>query len=876
MQTKKALGILSKGDKQYEGPVGPLAEQAERFAKAYDERENRIVAAKNRDTVIQPVLDVLRRKATKVASEQDRATPVAMRFDAYQEIKVAADQTQDRGLIHLAKQLEQMWHKDPMGSITLGQLADLKAHYERNYPRSKIAVTVDKAISKVSYAKLPVAKLARLAAKIEDQSDFDHVIVTAGLDGDRPDQVKARTLIRELVAMRGAVVDGREPAEKDTRTASQRASDRIAQEMFSPPVEEPAVDGVPDGAVDDMALVDLEPAAPVDEGALEDVGGEADATDLARQVQEFTQNEVAPSLPGIEQYNEVERAENGAGPVDDPITWAFEEGREEQNGQPTHSVSPSDPGWVQEELAEHDGAGPEAGGDFGDDLPPAGPPAEPLPPMMARKASGMDAPKPKTHPKVTTYAPDRSKDGGNELTKDETKKAGIGMTAAEIETALLDRGETVKIGSVSLHVNDQDEVELWVRDAGFAAPLSALDTAIEDFMKHANEQLNPNVDTRGSFALVELVPVPCSRCASISHFEPVDDMKTGVYACDCGNRTRAATIDSLIRHGQLKMAYVLRIDLPADYVKQADVKAASEQLLEDAIVPHARQAKLDGVQGRSLEVWLPEADMATIRKVSKSLAEFGLVPVQVERMAQFAGDIKAPGSADAPVAPDVAQQNVKPGGADKGSPAIEDPSTHQDPDIASSFAHYKSMGIGFIEAIAQFKKDFPEWVENHSTPDLDAQIIQLGQQLYTGGTQAPAAVPAGTPAPSTPGAPAPAPMSAQAFKNPSVNAQQPDAVSVEKNPMGKDSDPGHPAGLKQPAVKVKHPAKQKSPTDLGSHSDDKDPGRFKAPTPPKDGHVPGKAGDQPGTKAPPTEMGKDSDGDGKKSIPVPGKFGPRP
>jgi hypothetical protein len=930
MQTRKALKALSNGEVQYDGsPVGPLAEHAERFVAAYDEREQRIVEAKNRDTVLQPVLDVLRRKVASVAGEQDRATPVAMRFDAFQAIKTAAETSKDRGLAHLARHLEQMWHKDPMGSITLGEVSDLRAHYAANYPKSKIAKVMESEIYKVGYNTLPIAQLVRIASQITDQADYDAVIVRANLQGDKPNQVRARTLIRELVALRGTETVEKQASVDDDRSNIERVSDRIAQEMLHPPVAPPE-EGVLDAPLNDML-----PAEPVmDLGAPGEPGESAegelgDLGELIQQVNEEGQ-ELMPQFPGAEEYVTKELGEGHS--AQPPSTeWAFEEGQEKgPNGQPLHSAPPPSKEWQTEELAEHgknpaalDGPGIPDAEDFVEQhmamkqagfklsaerqnkIPTgwkltvekmAGMPNLADPKMLAwfmmdkgyqpvkatKTASGMDAPKPKTQPgasRPNNYAPNRGKDGGSELKKNETKKKALNLTASQIETALLDRGEVVKVGQVSLHINDQDEVELWVRDAGRACSLGNLDFAIADFLKYADEEINPRLDKRGAFTVIDLVPVPCARCAAVEHYEPMND---GFYGCVCGHRTRAAAVATMVKHGQLQMSHVVRMDLPA-HVNGDNIEVAANNVLAKAIKPYVREARINGVDGNSVEFWLTAPRKGGLADMIKHLAHIGFVQVGMEQLAQLdAGSVTAPGSADAPMAQDVKQQTVRAPGKGGADPAqTEDPASHQEPDIASSFAHYRSMGIGFIEAIAQFKKDFPEWVENHSTPEFDAQIISLGQQLYTSGGANPAGVAAtpdtGTPAPGT--APAPAPMQATAFKNPSVKAQQPDQVQVGKQPLGpgKEDGAGHPGSMKQPAIKVKHPAKQKSPTDMGKTNEDGHPSGLSAPKPPKDGHVPGKAGDQPGTKAPSKGMhGKDSDNDPAKSIPVPGKFGPRP
>jgi hypothetical protein len=87
------------------------------------------------------------------------------------------------------------------------------------------------------------------------------------------------------------------------------------------------------------------------------------------------------------------------------------------------------------------------------------------------KGNGIPLPKGKIKQqvKVQTYNKKLSPDGGKTL------------KSADVEARILD-GKVVKVGHTSIHINDNDEVELWDRDAGRACGLAHLDTAIADFM----------------------------------------------------------------------------------------------------------------------------------------------------------------------------------------------------------------------------------------------------------------------------------------------------------------------------------------------------------------------------------------------------------
>jgi hypothetical protein len=1003
MKTRDALKALSKGEKTSGGIQEPrLQERAAKYKAQYDARDAQIVARKNRDTVVAPVLEVLRRKIATAASEQDNATPVAMRFYVFTAMKSAAEQhPQDRGISQAVHILGSLWQKDPMGSLTLGQVTEIRNRIKDTNPRSKVAKVLDTVVSRVGYSTLPVAKLARLANQVETQEDFDTLIKAAGFDGDRPEHIKARTLVRELVAMRGG-----SPLESETsideRTAFERVTDRVAREAQIMPQNEPALEPSVPGE-----SLGMDEVAPGDEHLMPDeMGGDLDV-DVAPGNEAEEVEEIIPMIeevdqivednmpPAAEPYVEEELAEGGALPG--TAEWGFAEAEE------GHSAPPPSPEWQSEELEEHGiGGGDEMGGMGGEmgelpldiaapmtEEPGMGGPAEhglsgklaakraaiqdamgtkkaqhepsdinlpkatfghdmnrqkqmkqlqqayksrqlpaaeylkqmrlledmsrvkshmpgskPLDAssfeapaaagMDAKVAEGMKAPKPPADGQYggrrNNDAPDRGKDGGKELTKDESigvgdAKKAFTMSAADIEAALIDRGEEIKYGSAALRINESDEIEFWHKGAGQACALVDIDVAISDFLKAAATD-HIAAQPKGLYQMVDLVPVPCGKCGSAQLFE-FTASKGDVYACgDCGHRTKAALVAEMVRHGQLGKQFAITVEVPSHISFDPQVKRMFEQRLT-AAVNNTHQGNL---YQRSPSEWeIVVSSEEAVNKLQRVLAQLGIEESNAVRRAQFdAGSIAAPGSADMPVAPEVTPQGAAaPKAAPQGGPSeapapgASAPGTIGPDDMAAAFRHYKAMELPFPEAMAQFAKDYKEKIEaGWQSPQMDVELIDIARQLYSSS------------GPTSSGPSAQQVMQAKvawnlakkSFQNPKVNRQQPDAVSVKSFPGTSNSDEKDPGRFQAPKPKAngKQPGAgsqsgtKAPPKDMGKTNEDKHPSGLDAPKPPADGHVKGKAGDQPGTKAVPNkELGKDSDHNGKE-VPMPGKFGPRP
>jgi hypothetical protein len=208
MNTKIALRKLTKNALNADGISSEqLSSRATDFLDRYNEREAAILAKKADEKI--DYVSVIKAK-NKIAAEASvvEDVPVAMTFFVHQAIKKVATKYQtDRGLMQAVSCLDALWRKDPTGSVTTKQLADIRTACKRAAPKSIVDRVIDTEVSRVGYNRLPVAKLARIAAKVKTQEDFDNLVKANGLTSDRSDHVQSRSLIMSLVAMRKTAED---------------------------------------------------------------------------------------------------------------------------------------------------------------------------------------------------------------------------------------------------------------------------------------------------------------------------------------------------------------------------------------------------------------------------------------------------------------------------------------------------------------------------------------------------------------------------------------------------------------------------------------------------------------------------------------------
>lgn len=230
MQTKRALHAYAGRSPDWGD--GPLANVAERLLTEFRAREaDRLSHVPNAG----PVVAIVERHLAAMRAQEllNLDLPMATRFDTYEVLrKASAADPSDRGLKLAAAHARRIWERDPVGVVAVGDVARLRTHYLQEHPRSKVAHVLDVELPKVGFNTLPLAKLATLSGQIHGttqealEASYQEVCRTAGLDGRRPDQVRARAYLRGLVNL---AVD--EPSSAAPLAGGAAAADRALARM---------------------------------------------------------------------------------------------------------------------------------------------------------------------------------------------------------------------------------------------------------------------------------------------------------------------------------------------------------------------------------------------------------------------------------------------------------------------------------------------------------------------------------------------------------------------------------------------------------------------------------------------------------------------
>jgi hypothetical protein len=196
MKTREALGELT-GQSSTLGFSDPkVAEHFRRVAEAQErERDQRAQAV--------PVSAHLVALGQRVAAQQnqvlDQSMPVIDKFSAYKT--ASGTKAATPALRNFQHRLKTAWLADELGSYTARDLHQMAEFYKAQFGKTAEPVLniIRDGFAHNSYAQLPVRKLANLASAIHTQEEFDYAMRRAGLDGNRPDQVKARRFILALL-----------------------------------------------------------------------------------------------------------------------------------------------------------------------------------------------------------------------------------------------------------------------------------------------------------------------------------------------------------------------------------------------------------------------------------------------------------------------------------------------------------------------------------------------------------------------------------------------------------------------------------------------------------------------------------------------------
>lgn len=200
MNTRKALGIFTGRDHGDTFLSDPRA--AAHFERMAAARQSEILRKQQEPAVSMPHARLALDKASEATRTAllDATSPLVDKFSAYQTAKKHASQVgADGGLRALAQHLRVQWESDPDGFFSAADLVRMREHFGKSFGRTAAVEVLSNAIPRVGVGDLPVRRLAQMATQIRTQADYEALCRRAGIDGSRPDQVRARAYLRALV-----------------------------------------------------------------------------------------------------------------------------------------------------------------------------------------------------------------------------------------------------------------------------------------------------------------------------------------------------------------------------------------------------------------------------------------------------------------------------------------------------------------------------------------------------------------------------------------------------------------------------------------------------------------------------------------------------
>lgn len=248
MRTYKHLRRLGGPDRQVgDGPLGSVARHLVAQFDADETEKLRRAQARAEFAGQGPIFDVLQKLAAQVSQEslENVQAPMIMRFDAHKIMRTASQASpSDRGLHLAARHVEALWRQLPTGNFSVGEVAQIRKHFQEEFPKSAVARTIDTKFPELGFQTLDVRKLSHLASQVTDEESYHAIIAAHGLTDQRhPGQMRARAFIRGLVNMAD---DEARAVQAGGEAAASRALTRFAQEDMPmgpmeddmPPVEE--------------------------------------------------------------------------------------------------------------------------------------------------------------------------------------------------------------------------------------------------------------------------------------------------------------------------------------------------------------------------------------------------------------------------------------------------------------------------------------------------------------------------------------------------------------------------------------------------------------------------------------------------------------
>lgn len=230
MNVRQALKALAGLDSH-----SPLAEVRDQIvAKARTREAERMEAARQRSTIqggAGPLLSVLQRRLAEYAAGRlvNNAAPAITCADLHTVLKQASAMQggRDKGLSRAATHAYHLWTKEPTGSLSVGDVARIRTHYQSEFPRSRVGSVIDSEVPKVGFNTLPVRELTRIASQVHraggTQAAYEEAVRMHGLDQQTPHAFRCRAFVRSML-------EGVAPEAEQERTASlaERVDARLA------------------------------------------------------------------------------------------------------------------------------------------------------------------------------------------------------------------------------------------------------------------------------------------------------------------------------------------------------------------------------------------------------------------------------------------------------------------------------------------------------------------------------------------------------------------------------------------------------------------------------------------------------------------------
>lgn len=788
MQTKKALGSFIKQKVADVSGDGPLSQNADKLLERHAKLQEQQEAERQRHEVAAnlPFMAAARKKAdalhTKAELESD--TAITTRFDLFEGVKNASrENPKDATLKRFATHLQKLWYEAPTDTISYGYLNQLLNHYTGGNKQSSIHKVVSSVLSKVSFNNLPVAHLTRIARDIKSQEDYNALIEHHRLGGSDLQAVRARAFIRDLVqrASVSSTPQANDPnaggtlgstAEVENDTIEKRVASRISQALPNGMPSQQPMDAQSLNALNVPKPPQTQQAVPPDQ-----------------QVQQPNNQTPDPKLnTGVAGTGMMPTAQRMKPQMDDQmmIEAAFDWLRENnlaffhedmQDAEIVDAVNDYYPGgwdiFITDHMLDSDGDGKHGS-------------------RLGEMAAGPKDPDVNEQQEDALKLPD----------------AAQILKASSIEQQLLN-GSSVSFDSYKLFVDADNNVVLSNGKTPRKYSMRNMDGAINDYIYLVQSTPPPAV-----FTVEAGLKVGCPSCDHANVYTMPKDAEH-LHCGKCASNIDPDYVTAALEDSQVSEVKIFTLAAPASRV-------ASHKLAEQRhiIVAADDQEALANTWDKLVNAGFHQIaddehmddpaeekkEMDIVRDIETDLDELRNMP-QHKQFAQIQfGSEEAPMESDGP---------MPEGGGPLEEPAeglADEMGVQMQPEeqfgwsdiqvIQAALMYYRSQGMDPVSAIAQFKKEY----KDEFSPEA---VLPIACRVWTIDASK---------------------IHQASAMDPKVNNQQPDAVSVAKGVLGKDTTSDE--GFKQPKInnQVK-PQGNFSNTSTEPGTESKDPGNFGAGKP---------------------------------------------